>query len=101
VRPSLKQQHRSSRHKLSDEFSLNGYYSVFPDPSQARFMMTRVWGDVMAHAILHEIFQWHGIHEILHLLSGCFGSFFGTWFYFSSIEKRKIRREGSQEPALS
>jgi len=41
---------------------------------------------------LHELFQWHYIHEILHLMSGCLGSFLGTWAYFSFVEKRKEKR---------
>ena len=41
----------------------------------------------MIHELFHEIFQVHGIHEILHLLSGCVGSFFGTWAYFYFIHK--------------
>ena len=38
---------------------------------------------------LHDIFQVHYIHEILHLLSGCVGSFFGTWAYFAFVHKPK------------
>jgi hypothetical protein len=41
----------------------------------------------MIHELFHELFQVHSIHEILHLLSGCVGSFFGTWAYFLFIHK--------------
>ena len=47
----------------------------------------------MVHEILHELFQWHSIHEILHLLSGCVGSFFGTWAYFLIFHRRGIEKE--------
>jgi hypothetical protein len=47
----------------------------------------------MVQETLHELFQWHYIHEILHLLSGCVGSFFGTWAYFSIIQRRRIEEE--------
>ena len=43
----------------------------------------------MVHEVLHEFFQVHGIHEMLHLLSGALGSFLGTWCYFALIQKRK------------
>jgi hypothetical protein len=43
----------------------------------------------MVHEVLHEFFQVHGIHEMLHLLSGVVGSFFGTWGYFALIQRRK------------
>jgi len=36
----------------------------------------------MIHDTLHELFQAHYIHEVLHLLSGCVGSFLGVWAYF-------------------
>jgi hypothetical protein len=39
--------------------------------------------------ILHQLFQVHYIHELLHLLSGFIGSFLGTWFYFLSFRKRR------------
>ena len=38
---------------------------------------------------LHQLFQVHYIHEILHLLSGVLGSFLGTWGYFKMVEKRR------------
>jgi len=40
------------------------------------------------HGVLHELFQMHYIHEILHLLSGCVGSFIGTWAYFGMARRR-------------
>jgi hypothetical protein len=43
----------------------------------------------MIHDVLHQLFQVHYIHEILHLFSGAFGSFLGTWAYFALIQKRK------------
>ena len=55
--------------------------------------MTVILGVQMVHEFLHELFQWHGIHEVLHLLSGCVGSFFGTWVYFLTIQRRRIERE--------
>ena len=36
----------------------------------------------MIHDFLHQLFQIHYIHEILHLLSGVVGSYLGTWAYF-------------------
>jgi len=42
---------------------------------------------------LHEIFQVHYIHEVLHLLSGVVGSFFGTWAYFASVHRRRKMSE--------
>jgi hypothetical protein len=45
----------------------------------------------MTQGTLHELFQWHYIHEVLHLLSGFFGSLLGTWTYFAIIQKRKDR----------
>ena len=42
----------------------------------------------MIQDILHQLFQVHYIHELLHLLSGCIGSFLGTWIYFLSLRKR-------------
>ena len=44
------------------------------------------------HEFLHELFQIRYIHEILHLLSGCVGSYFGTWGYFAFIQKRAERK---------
>ena len=35
------------------------------------------------------MFQVHYIHEVLHLLSGIVGSFFGTWAYFALVQKRQ------------
>ena len=32
------------------------------------------------------------IHEVLHLLSGVVGSFFGTWAYFSIVQRRRIEK---------
>ncbi|HLY43251.1 MAG TPA: hypothetical protein VKR52_18715 [Terracidiphilus sp.] len=43
----------------------------------------------MLQSFLHDVFQLHYIHEVLHLLSGCAGSFIGTWAYLSRYEKRK------------
>jgi hypothetical protein len=57
------------------------------------YIMARILGVQMVHEILHELFQWHAIHEVLHLLSGCVGSFFGTWVYFVTIHRRRIERE--------
>jgi hypothetical protein len=42
----------------------------------------------MIHDLLHQLFQVHYIHEVLHLLSGCVGSFIGTWAYFAFFQKR-------------
>jgi hypothetical protein len=50
-------------------------------------------GVQMVHEILHQLFQWHYIHEILHLLSGCVGSFLGTWVYFLTFQRRRIGGE--------
>jgi hypothetical protein len=50
----------------------------------------------MIHEALHEFFQVHGIHEMLHLLSGVVGSFLGTWAYFALIGNRK--RGGNPQP---
>jgi hypothetical protein len=50
-------------------------------------------GHRMVHEILHELFQWHSIHEILHLFSGCVGSFLGTWAYFLIFQRRRIEKE--------
>jgi hypothetical protein len=44
---------------------------------------------MVIQSTLHEIFQVHYIHEVLHLLSGFAGSFFGTWAYFAFIHKPK------------
>jgi len=46
----------------------------------------------MVHEVLHELFQWHYIHEVLHLLSGCVGSFFGTWAYFGTLQRRRTEK---------
>lgn len=43
----------------------------------------------MIHATLHQLFQVRYIHEVLHLLSGCVGSFFGTWAYFAMARRRR------------
>ena len=43
----------------------------------------------LIQSTLHEVFQLHYIHEVLHLLSGCVGSFFGTWAYFHFVHGRK------------
>jgi hypothetical protein len=54
----------------------------------------------MIHDLLHEMFQVHYIHEVLHLLSGCVGSSVGTWAYFLIIQKRlkvELRESGRQE----
>jgi hypothetical protein len=48
----------------------------------------------MIKEVLHEMFQVHYIHEILHLLSGCVGSFLGTWACFWMMQ----RREKKQRP---
>ena len=42
----------------------------------------------MIHDVLHQLFQVHYIHEILHLLSGVVGSFLGTWAYFRTGNRR-------------
>jgi hypothetical protein len=52
-------------------------------------------GREMIHDLLHQLFQVHYIHEILHLLSGCVGSFLGTWAYFKTIQKRTLGRGNS------
>lgn len=44
----------------------------------------------MVHELLHELFQWHAIHEVLHFLSACVGSFFGTWAFFAIVQRRKV-----------
>jgi len=49
----------------------------------------------MIHDFLHQLFQIHYIHEVLHLLSGCFGSFLGTWAYISISERRKKSTQSS------
>ncbi len=43
----------------------------------------------MIQEALHQLFQVHYIHEVLHLLSGCFGSFLGTWAYFLIFRRRR------------
>jgi hypothetical protein len=43
------------------------------------------------HDFLHQLFQIHYIHEVLHLLSGCVGSFLGTWGYFTLVKRRAER----------
>jgi hypothetical protein len=60
--------------------------------SAGRGIMARIGGHRMVHEILHELFQWHSIHEILHLLSGCVGSFLGTWAYFLIFQRRRIEK---------
>lgn len=42
---------------------------------------------------LHQLFQWHYIHEVLHLLSGCVGSFAGTWFCIRMANRRRTTAE--------
>jgi hypothetical protein len=42
----------------------------------------------VVHDFLHQLFQVHYIHEVLHLLSGVAGSFLGTWGYFKMANKR-------------
>jgi hypothetical protein len=44
----------------------------------------------MIQSTLHLLAQY--IHEVLHLLSGCVGSFFGTWAYFLIAQRRKIEK---------
>lgn len=44
----------------------------------------------MIQNTLHQLFQVHYIHEVLHLLSGVVGSFFGTWAYFLILQRRRI-----------
>ena len=44
----------------------------------------------MIQDTLHQLFQVRYIHEVLHLLSGCIGSFIGTWAYLSIFQKRRI-----------
>lgn len=46
----------------------------------------------MIESVLHQIFQVHYIHEVLHLLSGVVGSFLGTWAYFRFV--RRPRADG-------
>lgn len=36
----------------------------------------------MIQSTLHQLFLGSYIHEVFHFLSGCVGSFFGTWGYF-------------------
>jgi hypothetical protein len=55
--------------------------------------MAHIGSQKMIHDTLHQIFQEHYIHEVLHLLSGCVGSFIGTWAYFSYFERTKSVRE--------
>jgi hypothetical protein len=45
-------------------------------------------GQCVVHDFLHQLFQVHYIHEVLHLLSGVAGSFLGTWGYFKMANKR-------------
>jgi len=47
----------------------------------------------MIHDMLHELFQRQNIHQVFHLLSGCVGSFFGTWAYFSIFQRRGAEKE--------
>ncbi|MFZ0747050.1 MAG: hypothetical protein WAM85_21790 [Terracidiphilus sp.] len=49
----------------------------------------------MIHDTLHQLFQVHYIHEILHLLSGCVGSFFGTWGYFAMVQRREANKRNT------
>jgi hypothetical protein len=56
-------------------------------------MMTHIGGRGMIKDTLHQLFQMHYIHEVLHLLSGCVGSFIGTWAYFSTIQRRRNKKE--------
>lgn len=48
----------------------------------------------MTQNALHQLVQAHYIHEVLHLLSGCVGSFFGTWAYFSMFQRHRIEKRG-------
>lgn len=54
-------------------------------------------GGSVIHDFLHELFQVHYIHEILHLLSGVAGSFLGTWGYFRMRERRGDQGPGTQK----
>jgi hypothetical protein len=47
-------------------------------------------GVKMIQSTLHQLFQVHCIHEVLRLLSGCVGSFLGTWAYFSILRRHRI-----------
>jgi hypothetical protein len=47
----------------------------------------------MIQGTLHQLFQAHYIHEILHLLSGCLGSFLGTGAYFWTFQRRIITKK--------
>ena len=40
--------------------------------------------------MVHELLQFDPIHEILHFLSGCVGSFLGIWIYFLLFRRRRI-----------
>lgn len=40
--------------------------------------------------IQNTLHQARYIHEVLHFLSGCVGSFFGTWAYLSIVQRRRI-----------
>jgi hypothetical protein len=44
----------------------------------------------MIHELLHELSQAHFIHEVLHFLSGCVGSFLGIWAYFRMFKRTRI-----------
>jgi hypothetical protein len=46
----------------------------------------------MIQEVLHEMFQVHYIHEILHLMSGCIGSFFGTWACLRMMQRREKKQ---------
>jgi hypothetical protein len=46
----------------------------------------------MIQETLHQILMMHYIHEVLHLLSGCVGSFFGTWAYFRIFRGHGIEK---------
>jgi hypothetical protein len=43
----------------------------------------------MIHDTLHELFQAHYIHEVLHFLSGTIGSFLGIWAYFRIFKRTR------------
>jgi hypothetical protein len=75
---------------LSNPFSALAGQFLMRAPARLRRMMANNGGAKMIHDTLHELFQAHYIHEVLHLLSGCVGSFFGTWAYFRIFRKRRI-----------
>lgn len=45
-------------------------------------------GQSVMKELLHQVFQVHYVHEILHLLSGVVGSFLGTWGYFRMVNRK-------------